>query len=74
MAYELWDLRSRNLITDFETADEAVAVVRAYIDADDDSDLVLVELEDETRPERSLTGKELRTWAEDVVADRRRTA
>lgn len=74
MAYELWDLRSRNLITDFATADEAVAVVRAYIDADDDSELVLVELEDETRPERSLTGNELRTWAEAVVADRRRTA
>ena len=74
MAYELWDLRSRNLITDFETADEAVAVVRAHIDADDDRDLVLVELEDDTRPERSLTGDELRTWAESVGADRRRTA
>lgn len=74
MAYELWDLRSRNLIVDFDTADEAVAAVRAYIDACDDDDLMLVELEDEIRPERSLTGADLRAWAASVVADGRRTA
>ena len=74
MAYELWDLRSRNLIVDFESADEAVAAVRAYIDADDDDGLMLVELEDGHQPERSLTGVDLRAWADSVVADGRRTA
>jgi hypothetical protein len=74
MAFELWDLRSRNLIVDFETAAEAVAAVRAYIDAHDDDDLVLIELEDSDRPERSLTGSELRAWAKDVGDDQRRSA
>jgi hypothetical protein len=49
MAYELWDLRSRNLIVDFESIDEAVAAVRAYVDANDGDDLLLVEDRDGDR-------------------------
>ena len=74
MAYELWDLRSRNLIVDFESIDEAVAAVRAYVGANDGDDLLLVELETESRPERSLTGDELMRWLAGANLDQRRTA
>jgi hypothetical protein len=74
MAYELWDLRSRNLIVDFETSDEAASAVREYIDANEGESLLLVELETAAQPERSLTGEELARWVRTVDGDRRRTA
>ena len=74
MAYELWDLRSRNLIVDFESIDEAATAVRAYVDANDGAGLLLVELETDDRPERSLTGDELRHWLDDTAFGQRRTA
>jgi len=74
MAYELWDLRSRNLIVDFENIDDAATAVRAYVDANDDDDLLLIELETDERPERSLTGDDLRRWLDVASLGQRRTA
>jgi hypothetical protein len=74
MAYELWDLRSRNLIVDVDSIDEAVAAVRAYVDANDGDDLLLVELETESHPERSFTGDKLTRWLAQVAVEQRRTA
>ena len=74
MAYELWDLRSRNLIVDFETIGEAASAVRAYLDADEGNDVLLVELETADQPERSLTGDDLARWLTLVDGDQRRTA
>ena len=74
MAYELWDLRSRNLIVDFTSADEAVAAVRVFVDANEGDDVMLVELETAGRPERSFTGADLIGWMMSVDGDQRRTA
>lgn len=74
MAYELWDLRSRNLIVDFESVDEAASAVSAYVEANDGDNLLLVELETEDRPERSFTGDALKRWLDDDAFGRRRTA
>lgn len=65
MWYELWDVASGNLITDFDTEGEAVEAARAYITADTAGpavDVSLIVYDDEDRPVRSLEGDELAAW------------
>jgi hypothetical protein len=65
MWYELWDVASGNLITDFDSEAEAVDAARAYITPDDTGpavDISLIIYDDEDRPVRSLEGDALATW------------
>jgi hypothetical protein len=65
MWYELWDVASGNLITDFDSESEAVDAARAYITPDDNGpavDVSLIVYDDEDRPVRSLEGEALARW------------
>jgi len=71
--YELWDLTSKNLIDWFEDRDEALPVVRAYLDATEGS-LVVLLTRAEGQPDRSYTGDELARWVESAMSEARRSA
>jgi hypothetical protein len=65
MWYELWDVASGNLITDFDSEAEAVEAARAYITSDESGpsvDVSLVVYDDDDRPVRSLEGDALAAW------------
>ena len=65
MWYELWDVASGNLITDFGSEAEAVEAARAYITVDDGGpavDVSLIVYGDDDRPLRSLEGAALTAW------------
>ena len=63
MTYELWDLVSRNMIDWFEDRQEAAVVVRAYVDADEASLVMLLEHDDASGMEsRCVTGPDLVRW------------
>ena len=65
MWYELWDITSGNLITDFDSESEAVEAARAYVTPNDDGpavDVSLIVYDDEDRPVRSLEGAALTRW------------
>jgi hypothetical protein len=65
MWYELWDVASGNLITDFDSEPEAVETARAYLQADETGpavDVSLIVYDDQDRPVRSLEGDALATW------------
>ena len=65
MWYELWDVASGNLITDFDSEAEAVEAARAYIASDETRpavDVSLIVYDDENRPVRSLEGDALAAW------------
>jgi hypothetical protein len=69
MAYELWDTESRNVVGEYETEDEALAVVRHAIDRDGPgaADSLMLAFEDRTGRSRMIaSGAEL--------ADRARVA
>ncbi len=74
MTYELWDLESRNLIDWFEERGEALAAVRAYLDADEANLVVLLADHEDSAPARSYSGEELIQWAEGDSGDVRRSA
>jgi hypothetical protein len=73
-AYDLWDLASRRLIGLFEDRREAVEVVQAYVDADEATEVVLIQCDDARSENRSLTGGELIAWLERARADMQHTA
>jgi hypothetical protein len=62
MAYQLWDLATRNLIDEFDVEQDALQAARAYLTPDDSGVMIEVALvllsEDET-PVRSIHGDEL---------------
>lgn len=65
MWYELWDVASGNLITDFDSEDEAVEAARAYITPDETGpavDVSLIVYNDDDYPIRSLEGDALAAW------------
>lgn len=64
MWYELWDVASGNLISDFETEPEAVEAARAYLTADQSGPAVDVSLViyDDDEPVQSLEGDALAAW------------
>jgi len=65
MWYELWDVASGNLITDFDSEAEAVETARAYIKADETGpavDVSLIVYDEQDRPVQSLEGDALATW------------
>ena len=65
MWYELWDVASGNLITDFDSEAEAVEAARAYLTADDRGpsvDVSLIVYDDQDQPVQSLEGDALTTW------------
>lgn len=63
MTYELWDLTSRNMIDWFESPDEALEAVRAYLDADE-ADLVTLFVRDASGAiTMSSSGAALTEWA-----------
>ena len=65
MRYELWDIASGNLITDFDSEAEAIEAARAYTTSDESGPAVEVSLivyDDENRPIHSLEGDTLAAW------------
>ena len=65
MWYELWDVASGHLISDFDAESEAVEAARAYITSDERGpavDVSLIVYDDDERPIRSLEGDALATW------------
>jgi hypothetical protein len=65
MWYELWDIASGNLITDFDSESEALEAARAYVTASDTGPAVDVSLtvyDDQGQPLRSLEGDSLAAW------------
>jgi hypothetical protein len=67
MWYELWDVASGNLITDFDSEVEAIETTLAYLTADDSGpavDVSLVVYDDESRPVHALEGPALAAWIE----------
>ena len=74
MVYELWDLSSRNLVDWIEDSAEALAAVRAYLDADEADAVMLVIRDADGQPIRSHTGPELARWAELTASEGRRSA
>lgn len=65
MWYELWDVASGNLITDFDSESEAVEAARAYLTADQSGppvDVSLIVYDDQDQVLRSLEGDALRAW------------
>ena len=65
MWYELWDVASGNLITDFATEDESVEAARVYITADETGpavDVSLIVYDNNDQPIRSLEGDALKAW------------
>lgn len=65
MWYEIWDVASGNLISDFESETEAIEAARAYITADDSGPAVDVSLmiyDDQDQPTHSLEGAALAAW------------
>jgi hypothetical protein len=75
MTYELWDLVSRNLIDFFDDRQEAINAVQAYVDADEATEVVLLEYADAAGMNcRSLTGNDLVRWLEEARAATRRSA
>jgi hypothetical protein len=65
MWYELWDVASGNLITDFDSESEAVETARAYLQSDEAGpavDVSLIVYDDQDRPVRSLEGDALAIW------------
>ena len=65
MWYELWDVASGNLITDFDSESDAVEAARAYVTADERGpsvDVSLVVYDDDDHAVRSLEGAALATW------------
>lgn len=65
MWYELWDVASGNLITDFDSESEAVEATRAYLTASDAGpvvDVSLIVYDDEDRVLQSLEGDALHAW------------
>ena len=65
MTYQLWDGLSRNLIDEFATEAEALAVARAYLVPDEEGVAIPVGIVmyDDTGPIRSIWGEELATLA-----------
>lgn len=66
MAYQLWDLESRNLIDEFDGRTEALEAARAYLTPDDTGvsvEVALVEYDDAEQPVRSIQGESLRVLA-----------
>ena len=62
MRYELWHIESANLMDDFETEAEALAVARAYLTPDEDGttvDVALMVYDDSGQDPRSVHGAEL---------------
>jgi hypothetical protein len=75
LTYELWDLVSRNLIDFFDDRQEAINAVQAYVDADEATEVVLLEYADAAGMNcRSLTGNDLVRWLEEARAATRRSA
>ena len=65
MWYELWDVASGNLITDFDSEAEAVEAARAYIASNESGpavDVSLIVYDDDDRPIHSLEGESLVAW------------
>jgi hypothetical protein len=65
MWYELWDVASGNLITDFDSEAEAVKSARAYLTADASGpavDVSLVIYDDDDQPLQALEGAALAAW------------
>ena len=75
MTYELWDLVSRNMIDWFDTLNEAVEAVQAYVDADEAGDIMLLEHRDGASVDsRCLTGPDLVAWLQTTRDELRHTA
>jgi hypothetical protein len=74
MAYELWDLTSKNLIDWFAERTEALSAVHAYLDAEEAELVMLVVEEGDSRSSRSYTGHDLIVWAESEPSGSRRSA
>jgi hypothetical protein len=65
MWYELWDVASGNLITDFSSESEAAEAARAYLTADQSGpavDVALVIYDEDDQPVQSLEGSALAAW------------
>jgi len=65
MWYELWDIASGNLITDFDSGSEAAEAARVYLTADQSGpavDVSLVIYDDDDQPVQSLEGDALAAW------------
>jgi hypothetical protein len=63
MTYELWDLRSRNMIDWFEEQDIALEAVQAYLDADEAGQVALIVWDASGAIVMSPTGPALVEWA-----------
>jgi len=74
MTYELWDLTSRNLIDWFEERAEALAAVRAYLDAGEAEFVMLLVNSADGQSDGSYTGRELVEWADASPPGARRSA
>jgi hypothetical protein len=74
VVYELWDLSSRNLVDWIEDRAEALAAVRAHLDAGEADMVMLVVRDAAEQPIRTHTGPELVRWAELTASEVRRSA
>lgn len=68
MTYELWDLRSRNMIDWFEDRDQALEAVRAYLDADEAELVALIVRDANGAVVMSPSGAALTEWASRLSA------
>jgi hypothetical protein len=62
MYYEIWDARSKNLLYDFDTLDEALDAVQELLDANPEPgrvDLVLGRMNEKHRSDWQARGAEL---------------
>jgi hypothetical protein len=67
MWYELWDVASGNLISDFDSEAEVVEAACAYVTPAEDRpavDVSLIVYHDDDQPVRSLEGDALTRWLE----------
>ncbi len=71
MHYELWDVRSRNMLADFDTEAEALMAVRDFlaINSPDMADELTVVWRDEDRGAAVAEGSELARHAGAFVPD-----
>lgn len=68
LTYELWHLDGKNLIDWFESQDEALEAVRAYLDADEAELVALIVRDANGTIVMSPTGAALTEWASRLSA------
>ncbi|MFN8635881.1 MAG: hypothetical protein U0893_18685 [Chloroflexota bacterium] len=68
MTYELWHLTGGSMIDSFEERDIALEAVRAYLDADEANEVVLIVRDASGEIVMAPTGPELIAWATQLSA------